>query len=355
MDSAAGNGLFGDWERCEDNPVVRRGGPDDWDSENVEGAKAVYDERTDRYYVFYWGHDTDDSLTSRLLRRNTGGKRQIGVATTEDLASGPYRKHDANPVFDGSASGFTDAGVKMHSVVDDREATGTVRLYYTAENRDSSLKGIGMARSERAPFTEWEDLGCVLRVKDVNHDGATELGQPGVVRVDDTYLLAFWTRAPQRIGMAYSTDGRRWEMDEHNPVVRQTDLPGVDDDAMLGTPELFVLDDHVYLSVEAVDASTGKWRGYVLGSEASTAVDASRETSWEVVNPAPAYLDPEPSLDWESSENLAEFGTHVFGDVGDRTMYSFYESWTAKGEQTKLTANDERRSQVGVCYRHLDR
>jgi len=73
------------WEEHPDSPVIPRGGSGEWDEDGVNssGGTIIYDRDADRWLLYYWGIDSDDT-------------KRIGVAESTDLVD--WSKRTENPI-----------------------------------------------------------------------------------------------------------------------------------------------------------------------------------------------------------------------------------------------------------------
>ena len=194
-----------DWTIDSANPVLRRGGPGEWDDGFLFGAGVVHDGT--QYHLWYSGVGAQT------------GAYQGGYATSTD--GSVWTKHPDNPVLTGGPVGAWDeGGVDPHTVILE---DGVYRMWYTAGTAfvlletgyAESTDGVHWTKHPDNPVFpqgesgEWD--GLFINVPSIFYDGSTyHMWYSGCTGL---YPLAC------AIGYASSPDGIAWTKHPDNPVL----------------------------------------------------------------------------------------------------------------------------------------
>jgi len=155
------------------NPIIKSGGPGDWDENCIEACNVVKDGHT--YYFYYHGVPDDNEKWGP-------GSYRMGVATaTHPL--GPWRKYGQAPLLDVGPEGGWDSGfVACATVLKEQE--NTYYMFYSglAGERQGTLpQSIGLATAD-SPLGPWEKHEKNPIIEDFGYVG-------GVIKVDGKYYM----------------------------------------------------------------------------------------------------------------------------------------------------------------------
>jgi hypothetical protein len=194
------------WTLDQANPVLRSGGPGEWDDWLWYPSPAVTHDGA-QFHMWYAG-------------TTTGNPVQAGYATSPDGRA--WTKYPGNPVMEeGPPGSWDDEHVRPGAVVLDG---GTYKMWYSGWNGNIVL--IGYAESANGiDWTKHSDpiLGYTPGVWD------SRVANPSVVFDGIMYHMWYtgyiFSIGDWMIGYAFSTDGMTWRRDPDNPVIG---LPGDD-------------------------------------------------------------------------------------------------------------------------------
>jgi hypothetical protein len=123
---ATADSLTGTWTRESTNPVLDQGGVGAWDEEGVADAKVM--KIANVYHMFY--------------ASDTGSGISIGHATSSDGID--WTKDPANPVFEGSGSGWDSWDAQSPGVLRDGSL---FHMWYVGDPNDNANEALGYAYS----------------------------------------------------------------------------------------------------------------------------------------------------------------------------------------------------------------
>jgi len=192
------------------NPIIKSGGPGDWDENCIEACNVVKDGHT--YYFYYHGVPDDNEKWGP-------GSYRMGVATaTHPL--GPWRKYGQAPLLDVGPEGGWDSGfVACATVLKEQE--NTYYMFYSglAGERQGTLpQSIGLATAD-SPLGPWKKHEKNPIIEDFGYVG-------GVMKVDGKYYMySLWPidfdspdQGPFCLATADRPEGP-WRRYENNPVL----------------------------------------------------------------------------------------------------------------------------------------
>jgi predicted GH43/DUF377 family glycosyl hydrolase len=265
------------WTKCKGNPVLDSGPAGAWD-QRIDGP-AVF-RHDDRYYLFYEATSSFSLGRSRAVhllpygfRKRLGSARRwirsfkavqvsqavehaegrcIGFASSPDRLN--WTKHPANPVLGPNGEGWDSRGVfSPHVCFED----GLFHLFYGGSDgtkiRDGLAVSKDLANWERRPEPvldtgppgAWDDASVII---------------VSVIKLEDAYC-AFYegqdARNEYAIGVASSTDLKRWTKFGGNPVITTGEAGGLDE-RVVNSPHGFIEGDRVFVFYGAMDS---KMRG----------------------------------------------------------------------------------------------
>ena len=145
------------------NPILRSGGPGEWDEGVIEACNVFKDAHA--YHLYYHGVPEDAD-------RWGSGRYRLGVATA-DHPLGPWRKHGDGPAVDVGPPGSWDSSdVACAAVLKEQENTYYLWCSGLSEGGRWSI-GLAMGDSPLGPWTKHEKnpivedfgyLGAVVKV-----------------------------------------------------------------------------------------------------------------------------------------------------------------------------------------------
>jgi hypothetical protein len=184
-----------DWTMDSANPVLRRGGPGEWDDGFLFGAGVVHDGT--QYHLWYSGVGAQT------------GAYQGGYATSTD--GSVWTKHPDNPVLTGGPVGAWDeGGVDPHTVILE---DGVYRMWYTAGTAFVLLETGYAESTDGVHWTKHPDNPVVEAGR---HPGAWDsvyVENAYVIFDGATYHMWYtgWDGGTENgIGYAFSGDGIEW-------------------------------------------------------------------------------------------------------------------------------------------------
>lgn len=219
------------WDR-QLEPVLHRGPSGTWDAVDVLNPTIVFVEGV--YYNLYSGYD--------------GSRWQTGLATS--LGGINWRKFEGNPVLRLSERGWDSTYIAANGSV--AHADGT--FYYWYQGGEKAQIGVATSKDARA----WDRLAePVLKPGPKGSWDDTGVADPAVIHLADTfymYYLGMDSYGVQRLGVARSNDGRKWEKSIANPIL-DVGPPGYHDENGLGEPAVFRVGQRFYMLYTGRNAS----------------------------------------------------------------------------------------------------
>lgn len=203
------------WVESRPDPVIDRGQPGDWDSSDVLNPAVV--RKGGLYYNFYSGFDGKIWHTGLAISANGTMWTKRGKILSPDPATweGSYIAANGTAVWDGQQFLYWyQGGAPVASI---GLATSPDGQHWRKE--PSPVLGPG-------PRGSWDERGAA---------------DPSVLRVGDTYYLFYLgtDRARrQRLGVARSKNGVRWERLRSNPILELGER-GSFDERGLGEPAVW--------------------------------------------------------------------------------------------------------------------
>ncbi|MBI2299787.1 MAG: hypothetical protein HYU66_12745 [Armatimonadetes bacterium] len=150
------------------NPILRRGGPGEWDEGCLEACDILKERET--YYLYYHANPLDTAKWPRSGYR-------IGVATATSPL-GPWTKHPGNPILDLGPEGSWESTHVACAAVH-KESVDRYYLFYSGHG--GTAWGIGLATGS-SPVGPWERLPSNPLLPDFGYVGA-------VMKVEGKYRL----------------------------------------------------------------------------------------------------------------------------------------------------------------------
>jgi predicted GH43/DUF377 family glycosyl hydrolase len=215
-------------------PAFPRGADGEWDSSDVLNPSVVFHDH--QYWNFYSGF--------------YGAVWHTGLATSADAITWTRRGKILSPDPAGWDRGYIAANGSA------LWRNGEFLLWYEAGEKEG-VKRIGLARSGDGVHFRKEPKP-VLDVGPYRSWDEKDVADPYVIEAGDwlyMYYLGQDRAVRQRIGVARSRDGVRWEKLRSNPIV-ETSEPGsggMDEDGA-GEPAVFVWKGHYWMLITGNDA-----------------------------------------------------------------------------------------------------
>lgn len=291
------------WVKSSENPTIPLGSAGEWDSTDIEGTTAFYDNVTDRFVIIYSGGSTMDNTT------RVGVCYAYNISDLQNPYNGSYDKDSFNPVIVSSGNLF---GL---GVLDDREGTGEVKLYGVPQGSNTCHLWINTDGN----WSNWTHYGGVL---------SNVYGCADVIKLNGTYIMMTQPVGSDDLVLYYSNDGKTsWTADSNNPVILESWWYT---DQHCSTPQLFWINttnsSRVYCSLEVGDGS-GNYMGAIAWCNYSDLIDGDNASTWHQGNNGNEYAvgDDVNGQDWECS-NTAEHKTVYFPRKDPYHLYLFYES-----------------------------
>jgi len=211
-----------------DSPVLPLGKPGDWDSSDVLNPSVVVHEGV--YYNLYSGFD--------------GKTWHTGLATSSDGLNWARRGRVLSPTpgsWDGEYIAANGAALF---------ADGEFLYWY----QGGRLPAIGLARSKDA--LRWSKHGApVLTPGPRGSWDERGVADPYVVRLGEWFYLYFLGQdraRRQRLGLARSRDGVRWQKLKSNPILELGE-PGAFDETGLGEPAVWLWQGRYWMAYTGRD------------------------------------------------------------------------------------------------------
>lgn len=189
----------GDWA-FESAPVLGRGEPGAWDAVDALNPSVV--RWGDRLLNLYSGFD--------------GERWHTGAAWSDDGEN--WVKSDANPLLSPLADSWEGEYIAANGAALAHE--GRVRYWYQAGPRNGT--SIGLAESPDGERWERVGHGPVLEAGARGTWDEVGVGDPYVVACGGAYYLYYLGQdrfGVQRLGLARSSDGVRWQRSHLNPLL----------------------------------------------------------------------------------------------------------------------------------------
>lgn len=236
-------------EKC--GRVLDLGEGDAWDAGMVESPTVWFDEATQRYGMLYVGYGRKPGTTGYGYAKVTAP--HLGLAWSQDGRT--WTKDPRNPVFRGDATGATGPFLMRVGEV--------YHLYYistTEAGYEKGVKTIGHATSTN--LVDWTPDPLNPMVAPAGDGWRSEAAwRPMVVRDGDRYVMFFNASGvigghhEEFIGLATSTDLRRWTVDDaHSPLLGGLPTPGTwDAMGRAGDPSVYRVGDRWYMAYYAWD------------------------------------------------------------------------------------------------------
>jgi len=192
------------------NPIVRSGGPGDWDEAVIECCNVFKDGHT--YYLYYHGIPVDRD-------RWGPGDYRLGIATAHHPL-GPWKKHGTAPMLDvGPEGSWESQHVACAAVL--KERANTYYMWYSGAVEQFMVGGtwdVGLATASN-PIGPWTKCDENPIIKDFGYVG-------GVVKVGGKYYMynehPLSENSPDQgpfcLATADSPEGP-WERYEGNPIL----------------------------------------------------------------------------------------------------------------------------------------
>jgi predicted GH43/DUF377 family glycosyl hydrolase len=280
-------------------PVLSPGGPGEWDHVDVLNPSVV--KHGSLYYNLYSGFD--------------GRTWRTGLATSPDGLHWTKLGQVLSPQA-GTWEG--DYIAANGSVV----VSGRQFLYWYQAGR---LPGIGLARSPDA--RSWTKLPePVLRPGPRGSWDERGVADPYVIRLGDTYYMYYLGQdraRRQRLGVARSQDGERWQKLRSNPVL-ELGAMGTFDENGLGEPAVWVSGGRYWMLYTGRDRleyrrmglawSTDGWHWQRL--PAQTVFAGGQAWSSKVVCDPAVWQEGSTILLWFGGGDVATPAENLHGQIG---------------------------------------
>jgi len=196
------------WAKYGANPVLTKGTSGTWDDEGVGSCCVIWDADGSLYKMWYTG--TPDSDFSAIPA--------IGYATSSDGIS--WAKSGSNPVLEGDAGEWDDAGVLSPCVI--KESTTSYKMWYSGRAADSVLGSLQIGYATSTDGVNWVKYGTApVLAKGTDPDWDSRGAGVGcVVEIDGSYKMWYTGYKGYKgydeagievaIGYASSRDGISW-------------------------------------------------------------------------------------------------------------------------------------------------
>jgi predicted GH43/DUF377 family glycosyl hydrolase len=286
------------WEVLKE-PVLKRGGPGEWDSVDVLNPSVVRHQGL--YYNLYSGFD--------------GARWHTGLATSPDGVT--WTKH--GKVFSPAKETWEGDYIAANGTLAVIE--GEFLHWYQAGDPPR----IGLARSRNGK--SWEKLpGPVLDAGPRGSWDERGVGDPYVIRLDKRFYMFFLGQdraRRQRLGVAESVDGIRWWKLRSNPIL-QLGARGAFDENGLGEPAVWVSEGRYWMLYTGRDRREERRIGLAISGDgvrwerlgAETVFAGSQGWNSKVVCDPSVEVTPEGVRVWFGGGNVAHPAENVNGQIG---------------------------------------
>jgi predicted GH43/DUF377 family glycosyl hydrolase len=234
-------------DSVDPTPCLTRGTIGAWDSGDLLNPSVI--RFKGHLFNYYSGFD--------------GKVWHTGVALSDDGVL--WKKYDKNPILSPSQK---DWDVSYISANGSAVLWGQKVLYFYQGVDSYGVTNIGLATSEDG-FTFSKLPKPVLAIGPLHTWDSAAVGDPYVIAKGDTlylYYLGQNDRFVQRLGVARSKDGIRWEKLISNPVL-EVGAAGTFDENGLGEPSVTHVPPYFYLIYTGRDAKENRNIGYAISTD----------------------------------------------------------------------------------------
>lgn len=234
-------------ESVDPAPCLIRGTTGAWDSVDLLNPSVI--RFRGHLFNYYSGFD--------------GKVWHTGVALSDDGVN--WKKYEKNPIISPSPK---DWDVSYISANGSAVLWGQKVLYFYQGVDIYGVTNIGLATSEDG-FTFKKLPKPVLTTGRIHTWDSAAVGDPYVIAKDDTlylYYLGQNERSVQRLGVARSKDGMRWEKLISNPVL-DVGAAATFDENGLGEPSVTHVPPYFYLIYTGRDVNENRNVGYAISTD----------------------------------------------------------------------------------------
>ncbi|SCW85490.1 Glycosyl hydrolases family 32 N-terminal domain-containing protein [Paenibacillus tianmuensis] len=213
-------------EKKYDAPVLSRGKSGEWDSVDLLNPSVI--KKGNTYYNYYSGYD--------------GNVWRTGLATSADGIN--WSKYDKNPVLDISTDSWDSTYIAANGAA--IEFNGKILYLYHGKPKDGP-PAIGLAQSEDG-FSFKKHNVPVLTAGDKHSWDSNGVADPYVIEHNGMlymYFLGMDEMQVQRLGIARSEDGIKWE--KIGKPIMDVGPKGSFDENGLGEPSVIYYAPYFYM------------------------------------------------------------------------------------------------------------
>ncbi|MCM3294145.1 hypothetical protein M3661_29030 [Paenibacillus sp. MER 180] len=258
-------------EKKYSEPVLKRGEKGEWDSIDLLNPSVIKKDNT--YYNYYSGFD--------------GSVWRTGLATSTDGEK--WTKNENNPILGLSEIGWDTKYIAANGAA--VEFNDKVYYYYQGMN-ENGVTQIGLATSNDG-ITFKKEKNPTLTLGDSGTWDALAVADPYVIK-HDNYLIMYYLGMNelgiQRLGVAKSTDGLKWEKSLANPIL-DVGSKGSFDVNGLGEPSVVYNAPYFYMIYTGRDVNENRDIGLAISLDG---------INWSKVS-ATGIFHGRPSGTWDDS------------------------------------------------------
>lgn len=189
------------WKKYPENPILKEGERNEWDSDFVAHEYIFKDGNT--FYMLYDGSKKGD------------WREEIGVAKSSNLIN--WERYKKNPIFKVGTDSWERKHVSRACIF---KKNGLYYLFYAGH--DGTCERIGLARGKSVFNIERFLKEPVLDIGEKGEWDEKSISDPKIIRHKNLYLMFYSgmdRNGVERVGAAVSSDLIKWEKYRKNPVI----------------------------------------------------------------------------------------------------------------------------------------